>query len=272
MNVSLINFPDNDSLKLQKILQLSKTNSYTICPFNQQSETDLLFFYGENYFQQAEFTALPEQQHSRVIVVAKQMPTQTNCHYAALPLIASRVLNLLDRINLNQPVANADILKSMLSENRIEKKSIPSEKYLLETNESTSGFRVLVVDDSVPMQKALEAEIKRLDAQTEIDFANTGEEALQYVEKNNYDFIFLDIIMPGIDGFETCTRMRKLPKLKKTPIIMLSAKTSPLDEVKGVMAGCTTYMTKPIVHEEFQKVIRRISKWIENISRKPIAS
>jgi twitching motility two-component system response regulator PilG len=74
--------------------------------------------------------------------------------------------------------------------------------------------------------------------------------------------------MPGIDGFETCTQMRKSPKLKKTPIIMLSAKTSPLDEVKGVMAGCTTYMTKPIVHEEFQKVIRRISKWIENISKK----
>jgi twitching motility two-component system response regulator PilG len=74
--------------------------------------------------------------------------------------------------------------------------------------------------------------------------------------------------MPGIDGFETCTKMRQLPQLKKTPIIMLSAKTSPLDEVKGVMAGCTTYMTKPIVHEEFQKVIRRISKWIENISKK----
>jgi twitching motility two-component system response regulator PilG len=74
--------------------------------------------------------------------------------------------------------------------------------------------------------------------------------------------------MPGIDGFETCAKIRKSPKLKKTPIIMLSAKTSPLDEVKGVMAGCTTYMTKPIVHEEFQKVIRRISKWIENISKK----
>jgi twitching motility two-component system response regulator PilG len=263
MNVSLLNFPEIDSLKLQKILQLSKTSSYSIVPFNLQSETDLWFFYGENYLQQEEFKHLPESHHSRVIIVSKQMP-QINCHHLALPLIASRVLTLLDKITGSHPVTSEN-LTSKASENN--PAYLISEGYFSESGED-SFYRVLVVDDSMPMQKALAAEIKKLDTVTEIDFANTGEEALQYVEKNHYDFIFLDIIMPGIDGFETCTKMRQLPQLKKTPIIMLSAKTSPLDEVKGVMAGCTTYMTKPIVHEEFQKVIRRISKWIENISKK----
>jgi twitching motility two-component system response regulator PilG len=254
MNVSLINFPEIDSLKLQKILQLSKINSYNISTFNSQSATDLFFFYGDNYAQQAEFNSLSAQQYARVIIVAKSAP-EINCHYLSLPLIASRVLNLLDKITGNQ----TDNHSSM-------------EKVFSLTSDMELNFRVLVVDDSIPMQKALAAEIKKMDHPSEIDFASSGEEALQYVEKNHYDFIFLDIIMPGIDGFETCTQMRKQSKLKKTPIIMLSAKTSPLDEVKGVMAGCTTYMTKPIVHEEFQKVIRRISKWIENISKKAVVS
>jgi twitching motility two-component system response regulator PilG len=184
--------------------------------------------------------------------------------------MASRVLNLLDKIN-EKPILVDDIsnLKPMVnkqSTNQVFDNNFHS------NDELDLGFYILVVDDSVPMQKALAAEIKKLEKPTKIDFSDTGEQALLYVERNNYDFIFLDIVMPGIDGFETCTRMRKIPKLKKIPIIMLSAKTSPLDEVKGVMAGCTTYMTKPIVHEEFQKVISRISKWIETVYKKDSVS
>jgi twitching motility two-component system response regulator PilG len=261
MNVSLINFPEIDSLKLQKILQLSKTNRYCISPFNPESATDLVFFYGDNYAQQAEFNSLSEQQYSRVIIVAKNAP-EINCQHLSLPLIASRVLNLLDKITGNK----TDVHTEIPAEKTAHYSS--AERFFSDDFDTELTFKILVVDDSIPMQKALAAEIKKMGNPTEIDFASTGEEALQYTDKNNYDFIFLDIVMPGIDGFETCTQMRKSPKLKKTPIIMLSAKTSPLDEVKGVMAGCTTYMTKPIVHEEFQKVIRRISKWIENISKK----
>ena len=268
MNVSLINFPEIDSLKLQKILQLSKTTRYTVSPFEPESETDLCFFYGENYSQQAEFNSLSEQHYSRVIVVSKQLPL-INCHHLTLPLIASRVLNLLDKITGNQPALNSEMLTAKISEKT--PTYATSETYFSHSEEELF-FRVLVVDDSIPMQKSLAAEIKKMNKPTEIDFANSGEEALQYTEKNTYDFIFLDIVMPGIDGFETCTQMRKSPQLKKTPIIMLSAKTSPLDEVKGVMAGCTTYMTKPIVHEEFQKVIRRILKWVENTSKKVVMS
>jgi twitching motility two-component system response regulator PilG len=263
MNVSLINFPEIDGLKLQKILQLSKTNRYIISPFNSESRTDLLFFYGDNYAQQAEFNRLTEQDYSRVIIVAKNAP-DIHCQYLSLPLIASRVLNLLDKIigNKTETLSETSAAQTSHYSN--------SEKFFSDDSDTELTFKILVVDDSIPMQKALAAEIKKMENPTEIDFANSGEEALQYTDKNNYDFIFLDIVMPGIDGFETCMQMRKSPKLKKTPIIMLSAKTSPLDEVKGVMAGCTTYMTKPIVHEEFQKVIRRISKWIENISKKKV--
>ena len=127
---------------------------------------------------------------------------------------------------------------------------------------SAMEYSVLVVDDSAPMQQVLAKELSKLEQKINVDFADDGETALEKVAANHYDFIFLDIMMPGIDGFETCTQMRAMPALKKTPIIMLSSKTSPLDEVKGIMAGSSTYLTKPINPEEFQKVIKRVSRWV----------
>ncbi|PID48905.1 MAG: hypothetical protein CR991_09205 [Proteobacteria bacterium] len=123
----------------------------------------------------------------------------------------------------------------------------------------------LVVDDSAPIRKQLELELRQAGIGT--DFAETGEEALLKVAAQRYDLVFLDIIMPGMDGFETCKLMRQRPDLKKTPIIMLSAKTSPLDEVQGVIAGASTYLTKPVKSEQLQKTLHRVSKWLDNFQK-----
>lgn len=136
------------------------------------------------------------------------------------------------------------------------------------TEACSMEYSVLVVDDSHPMQQVLAKELSQLEHTIHLDFADDGESALEKVQAKTYDFIFLDIMMPGIDGFETCTRMRAMPELKKTPIIMLSSKTSPLDEVKGIMAGSSTYLTKPIDPEEFQKVIKRVTRWVSEFQSK----
>ena len=125
------------------------------------------------------------------------------------------------------------------------------------------GYRALVVDDSLAIQKSLELNLATLSQISMIDFADSGEIALEKAEAMQYDLIFLDVMMPGIDGYETCARLRKKPEYKKTPIIMVSGKTSPLDEVKGVMAGCTTYLTKPVQQEAFQKLSIRVLTWLE---------
>jgi two-component system cell cycle response regulator len=133
-----------------------------------------------------------------------------------------------------------------------------------ETPTGTGGYRALVVDDSTAIQKSLELNLTTLEQIAAVDFADSGEVALEKCESTRYDLIFLDVMMPGIDGYETCSRLRKRPEYKKTPIIMVSGKTSPLDEVKGVMAGCTTYVTKPIQKEEFQKLSSRVLAWLAN--------
>jgi CheY-like chemotaxis protein len=78
--------------------------------------------------------------------------------------------------------------------------------------------------------------------------------------------VFLDIVMPGIDGYEVCKQLRKMPNYKRTPVIMLSGKTGPLDEVEGILAGASTYMLKPVKHKDFQQTLERISKWLAHFS------
>ena len=125
--------------------------------------------------------------------------------------------------------------------------------------------RALVVDDSAAIRKQLELELRQ--AGIASDFAETGEEALEKVADHTYDLVFLDIIMPGIDGYETCRQMRKRKEMKKTPIIMLSAKTSPLDEVQGVIAGASTYLTKPVKSDQLQKTLKRVAMWLDSFQQ-----
>lgn len=130
-------------------------------------------------------------------------------------------------------------------------------------------YKILVVDDSEMMQKTLEVNIQLVEnAIMHIDFANNGKDALKLVNNLQYDLVFLDIMMPGIDGFETCRLMRQKVEMKKTPIVMVTNKTLPLDEVDGLVAGCTTYLTKPLNHEKFQRMMESILIWLKRLKGK----
>lgn len=133
-----------------------------------------------------------------------------------------------------------------------------------DSEKGIESYSVLIVDDSEMMHKVLEMELGKSDILLRSEYAFSGEEALQKLQSKYYDFIFLDVMMPGIDGFETCAQIRKMEGMGKLPIIMLTSKTSPLDEVKGIVSGCTTYLTKPIQPEEFQKMLARIMRWIRD--------
>lgn len=159
--------------------------------------------------------------------------------------------------------------KALQTENRVDSQSdiLELEREPIFTNEQSETCLVLVVDDSKTMQKTLKHELDFNTVEMLVDYADNGEQALQMVERKHYDLIFLDVMMPGIDGYEVCTEIRKIPEMKKTPIIMLSAKVSPLDEVKGIISGCTAYLTKPIKHEEVQKMLDRIVLWLTKYSK-----
>lgn len=140
-------------------------------------------------------------------------------------------------------------------------------EYGNETTQAGEFYNVLIVDDSELMHKALKIELGKSLIPLHVECAVSGEEALEKIVNKYYDFIFLDVMMPGMDGFETCGKIRKIKNMNKLPIIMLTSKTSPLDEVKGIVAGCTTYLTKPIKQDEFQKMLARIVRWLRDFKK-----
>jgi twitching motility two-component system response regulator PilG len=265
MQVGSYGFPEQQRSKVEKILRLSRRRDYELVAFDETSLPDVLLVFGEEALSAPSVSALPTDYRRRLVLVSRQKPKEVSLPHIGYPLISSRVIRVLDGI-VDQsidsvPLPDTDESKAVVtSENT--KEALSDESSVQQAESDDNGLRVLVVDDSAPMRQALADQLMALPMAMQISFAEDGASALSVTDQQHFDLIFLDIMMPGIDGFETCTQLRQKAHIKKTPIIMLSSKTSPLDEVKGIMAGCSTYLTKPIVPDEFQKVIRRVSKWI----------
>lgn len=227
----------------------------------------------------------------QVVAVSRGPLTESPVHHIRGMLFAARVLTALDKVSIAarheaastepQAVASPNTeqlvtpLVPQVAEIPVQSVQTTTEvdKPLPATIAAAphnTGYRALVVDDSLAIQKSLEHNLATLPQIGVIDFADSGESAIEKAEVKQYDLIFLDVMMPGIDGYETCTRLRKKPEYKKTPIIMVSGKSSPLDEVKGIMSGCTTYLIKPVEQEAFQKLSARVLAWLER-QKKPLA-
>ncbi len=104
--------------------------------------------------------------------------------------------------------------------------------------------RVLVVDDVLANVKLLEA---RLTAEYfEVITAMNGVEALKICEEGHCDIVLLDVMMPGMDGFEVCRRLKSDPRTLHIPVVMVTALEQPSDRVKGLQAGADDFLTKPV--------------------------
>ncbi|WP_428034694.1 response regulator [Amphritea sp.] len=267
MNIGTLGFPADQQQKLARILELSRNQRYELVAFDPQTPPDLLLLFGAETLADPLLGQLSAGYRSRIIQVSKDAPTDAGLGHIRYPLVSSRVIRTLDEMTSENEETDAQELQvaAAAAEQRFSKYESITVEAASQTGEER--YRVLVVDDNSAMQQALTLELQKLPAAVELAYADSGEQALEKVVQGHFDFIFLDVMMPGIDGFEACSRMREIPSLKKTPIIMLTSKTSPLDEVKGIMAGCSTYLTKPIEPVEFQKVISRVSAWVNEFKR-----
>ena len=104
--------------------------------------------------------------------------------------------------------------------------------------------RVLVVDDILANVKLLEA---RLAAEYfDVLTAYNGQEALDICERERVDVVLLDVMMPGMDGFEACRRLKANPKTHHIPVVMVTALDQPSDKVRGLESGADDFLTKPV--------------------------
>jgi CheY-like chemotaxis protein len=253
--------------KLKNFFQLNRQagRCYRVVSPHTTEPVDILLVNYDNAdaLQQRHLLATQYPNTPSVALSQGPLPSAPDYHIRGL-LTVSRLFAVLDQIPVSVPAAMPRPLELVPAAAKPLFITPPVAPAPLASQER---YRALVVDDSVAIQKSLELKLVGLAQIAGIDFADSGESALEKVASQHYDLIFLDVMMPGIDGYETCTRLRKQAAYKKTPIIMVSGKTSPLDEVKGVMAGCTTYLTKPVQDEAFHKLSLRVLAWLAD--RKP---
>ncbi len=121
--------------------------------------------------------------------------------------------------------------------------------------DSQKNLRVLVADDSLAVRRQLTIEFNSMDVQ--LDSVADGDAAVKATERAKYDVIFLDVVMPGLDGYSVCKNIRRSTLNKTTPVIMLTSRSSKFDKLKGILAGCDTYLTKPINHNEFKEITHK---------------
>jgi len=114
---------------------------------------------------------------------------------------------------------------------------------------------VLVVDDNQTVREFMKSKLAAFNFN--VDYAESGEQAIGFTGQKNYACIFLDVVMPGIDGYQVCKLIKSNRSAQKTAVVMLTSKDSPFDKIRGSMSGCDAYLTKPVDEE---KLLATISK------------
>ncbi len=119
---------------------------------------------------------------------------------------------------------------------------------------SLKGLRVMVIDDSKTIRRTAESLLVREGC--EVATASDGFEALSRIADHNPQIIFVDIMMPRLDGYQTCALIKNNQTFKNVPVIMLSSKDGLFDKARGRIVGSEQYLTKPFTREELLGAIR----------------
>ncbi|VAW60290.1 hypothetical protein MNBD_GAMMA11-2384 [hydrothermal vent metagenome] len=254
--VFTIGISDNDKQKLQRVLRVSSGSirNYTLTDSEEHRSETLFLVNSDNdeaiaYWCKRYLNAnkLPDV---ATVFIGRRKVKGNQIYNLNLPIKAAQILSTLDTMTIKEMnfipelTIGANNDESSLSNSFLE-------NIAEHTSLKSSLYRALVVDDSAAVRKQLEIELKLLNIKVEL--AENGDEAISLCRANEYDIIYLDVVMPGMDGYKVCKNLKKHNISKSTPIVMLTGKSSPFDKVRGTLSGCSSYLTKPLEHKEFQK-------------------
>jgi twitching motility two-component system response regulator PilG len=119
------------------------------------------------------------------------------------------------------------------------------------------GRKVMVIDDSNTIRRS--AEIFLAKAGCQVILAQDGFEALSKINDHQPAIIFCDILMPRLDGYQTCALIKRSPRFSGTPVVMLSSKDGLFDRARGRMVGSSEYLTKPFTKDSLLNAVRQLS-------------
>ena len=123
------------------------------------------------------------------------------------------------------------------------------------TAPQTTSLKIMVIDDSSTIRRS--AEIFLSQAGYQVVLAEDGFDALAKITDHHPSLVFCDILLPRLDGYQTCALIKKSAKFQATPVIMLSSKDSLFDRARGRMVGSDEYLTKPFTKESLLKAVEQ---------------
>ena len=123
-----------------------------------------------------------------------------------------------------------------------------------ENGSTIEGTKVMVIDDSKTIRRTAETLLKK--AGCNVITATDGFEALSKITDNQPDIIFIDIMMPRLDGYQTCALIKRNQNYKNTPVILLTSKDGLFDRARGRIVGSDQYLTKPFTKDELLGAIK----------------
>lgn len=129
-----------------------------------------------------------------------------------------------------------------------------NKKSVSNMSDDLSGLKVMVIDDSKTIRRTAENLLKK--AGCDVVTATDGFEALAKITESKPDIIFVDIMMPRLDGYQTCALIKNNSVFKETPVVMLSSKDSIFDRARGRIVGSEQYLTKPFTKDDLLSAIR----------------
>ncbi len=127
-------------------------------------------------------------------------------------------------------------------------------------NKQLNGLRVLVIDDSKTIRRTAETLLAKEGCSVMV--AVDGFEALAMISDHQPQIVFVDIMMPRLDGYQTCALIKNNQQFKNTPVIMLSSKDGLFDKARGRVVGAEQYLTKPFTRDE---LLSAISQFVSKV-------
>jgi twitching motility two-component system response regulator PilG len=122
------------------------------------------------------------------------------------------------------------------------------------TSPQPTGLTIMVIDDSSTIRRS--AEIFLTQAGYQVVLADDGFDALAKINDHRPALVFCDILMPRLDGYQTCALIKKSAKFHTTPVLMLSSKDGLFDRARGAMVGSSAYLTKPFSKDSLLAAVR----------------
>lgn len=237
-----LGLPARDLLVVQSMFRIQNdlAERYVFGESSASDLVDLVFVNADDHAALAAWARLQQQRPEVVAIMVSDHERRALDHvWVQRPLDFRNFSSLLDAIT------SADI-------NRPDTRGLPL---------APGVIKALVVDDSFPARQFIKIKLEDLAAknqmQVAIDFADSGERALEIAGESEYDVVFLDVEMSGMDGFETCAELKKIrPRLR---VAMLTGKVHSTDFQRGRAAGCDNYLAKPPHDADLRTVLHLTS-------------